>query len=183
VANLLKFARREHRRMGKADLNAILDEILDQLGHQIPLAGITVTRDYAPELAQVDGDADQLRQVFTNLALNAVQAMPQGGTLHVATRLIRDAGCGVRNKDMDSASDRDFAEISVEDTGEGIAPGNLSQLFNPFFTTKASGTGLGLSVSYGIVKEHGGRITVESETGKGTAFRVVLPTGPSSTPL
>ncbi|HEY6873983.1 MAG TPA: cache domain-containing protein [Geobacteraceae bacterium] len=190
VANLLKFARREHRRMGKADLNAILDEILGQIGHQVPLAGITVIRDYAPELAQVDGDAGQLRQVFTNLALNAVQAMPDGGTLRVATRQVQGSRFEVQGSEENverRASnvelDADFVEISVEDTGEGIAREYLSQVFNPFFTTKASGTGLGLSVSYGIVKEHGGRITVESEAGKGTAFRVVLPAGASPIPL
>ncbi|HEX8960670.1 MAG TPA: cache domain-containing protein [Geobacteraceae bacterium] len=184
VANLLKFARREHRRLGKADLNAMLDEILDQLGHQVPLAGITVIRNYT-EPAEIRGDADQLRQVFTNLALNAVQAMPGGGTLRVATRKVSSSTFHVSSSNtnpetLNSKPETDFIEISVEDTGVGIAPENLSQLFNPFFTTKANGTGLGLSVSYGIVKEHGGRITVESAIGRGTTFRVVLPAGVSA---
>ena len=76
-----------------------------------------------------------------------------------------------------SALDGDFVGISVEDSGEGIAPDALGQIFNPFFTTKASGTGLGLSVSYGIVREHGGRIEVESAAGTGAIFRVILPLG------
>ena len=160
VANLLKFARQEHRRLGHADLHAMLDEILDQIGHQVPLTGITVTRDYAPELAKIAGDADQLRQVFTNLVLNAIQAMEQGGVLHLAT--VKDEPAGV-------------CKVTVADTGEGIAPDTLGQIFNPFFTTKANGTGLGLSVSYGIVREHGGQISLQSEAGKGSAFMVILP--------
>jgi two-component system, NtrC family, sensor kinase len=163
VANLLKFARRENRRMGKADINAILDEILAQIGHQIPLEGVTVVRDYAPELADFAGDADQLSQVFTNLILNGVQAMPEGGTLTLRTG--RDT----------SPRDGDHLEVTVTDTGVGIARESLGQIFNPFFTTKAGGAGLGLSVSYGIIREHGGRISVASTPGAGTTFQVVLP--------
>ncbi|MCM2357858.1 MAG: cache domain-containing protein [Geobacteraceae bacterium] len=182
VANLLKFARQEHRRMGKADLGAILDEILGQIGHQVPLTGITISRDYAPGLAEIAGDADQLRQVFTNLILNAVQAMPDGGALRVSTRKVRGSGFEVpgsnsKLKTQNSKLDGDFCEISVADTGVGIAPEDTGQIFNPFFTTKTGGTGLGLSVSYGIVKEHGGRISVQSTPGEGTVFRVILPLG------
>ena len=157
VSNLLRFARREHIEIGRANINVMLDEILDQIGHQTPLTGITVTRAYDPGLTEVAGDADQLRQVFTNLILNGVQAMKEGGNLTVATR---------RGESV---------EISVTDTGQGIAPEHLGQIFDPFFTTRATGAGLGLSVSYGIVREHGGRIVVDSRVGIGTAFTVVLP--------
>ena len=160
VASLLQFARRERRYLEKTNINRLLDEILGQVGHQVPLAGITVRKEFAPELAQVNGDDDQLRQVFTNLILNAVQAMPKGGTLTVATE-----------EDIPA----ELCVVTVSDSGIGIAPDNLQQIFNPFFTTKATGTGLGLSVSYGIVKDHGGSITVWSEEEKGTTFRVSFP--------
>ena len=158
VANLLMFARRERIHFGKVNMNRMLDEILNQVGHQVPLTGIDIRKQYAAEVADIEGDADQLRQVFTNLILNAVHAMPDGGKLRVATQL-----------------NQDLMEIVIEDTGIGIAPENLEQVFNPFFTTRASGTGLGLSVSYGIVKNHGGKISVSSESGSGSMFRVILP--------
>ena len=190
VANLLKFARQGDKQAGMMDLNGMLDEILRQLGHQVPLTGISIRKDFAPELPPLDGDADQLRQVFTNLALNAVQAMPGGGELRVSTRQIR----GTRNEEREPVGEtleprtsildpfEDFIEISFEDTGCGIAPEHRDQLFNPFFTTKASGTGLGLSVSYGIVKDHGGSIEADDRPGKGAAFRVRLPLSQGGAP-
>ncbi len=159
VANLLKFARRERKQLTMTDLNLMLDEILGQVGHQVPLTGIEVKREFDPELPRIDGDPDQLRQVFTNLVLNAIHAMADGGTLTISTRADREAGS---------------CAVVVSDTGIGIPPENLEQIFNPFFTTKANGTGLGLSVSYGIVRDHGGKIEVTSEPGKGSAFRVTL---------
>lgn len=160
VSNLLKFARREQMEAGTVRLNELLHEIVGQIGHQVSLEGIEIVEQYAESVAQVEGDADQLRQVFTNLVLNAVQAMPSGGVLSVRTRPLEPAG---------------GYEVEVADTGVGIALENLRQVFNPFYTTKAGGTGLGLSVSYGIVREHGGRIDVESVPGGGSTFTVVLP--------
>lgn len=160
VASLLKFARRERKYLGKTDVNRLLDEILGQVGHQAPLTGITVRREYAPELPSISGDAEQLRQVFTNLILNAVQSMPAGGMLTITTEEDVPMEAGV---------------VTVRDTGTGIEPENLEQIFNPFYTTKATGTGLGLSVSYGIVKDHGGDIQVESTPGQGTRFRILIP--------
>ncbi len=160
VGNLLKFARRERKQLATTDLNLMLDEILDQVGHQVLLTGITVTREFDPELPRIDGDPDQLRQVFTNLILNAGHAMADsGGTLTISTLGNKEAGS---------------CEVVVSDTGIGIPPENLEQIFNPFFTTRANGTGLGLSVSYGIVRDHGGKIDVTSEPGMGSAFRVTL---------
>lgn len=160
VSNLLKFARREQMEAGAVRLNELLHEIVGQIGHQVSLEGVEIVEQYTESVAQVEGDADQLRQVFTNLVLNAVQAMQTGGVLTVATRpLGAEGGC----------------EVKVADTGVGIALENLRQVFNPFYTTKANGTGLGLSVSYGIIREHGGRIDVESVPGGGSTFTVVLP--------
>jgi two-component system NtrC family sensor kinase len=159
VANLLRFARKERKHLGLVPVNRILDEILHQVGHQLPLTAIAIKKDYDPADPAVEGDADQLRQVFTNLILNAVQAMPAGGTLAVETLALPAEG---------------VCEVVITDTGAGIAPENLAQIFNPFFTTRPNGTGLGLAVSYGIIKDHGGDIAVESSAAAGTTFRVTL---------
>ena len=160
VSNLQKFARREQREMGPVRLNDLLHEIVAQIRHQVPLDGIKVVESYSEEVEVVEGDGDQLRQVFTNLVLNGVQAMPEGGLLTLRSAAVPEA---------------DLYEVRVSDTGVGIVMENMSQLFNPFFTTKRCGTGLGLSVSYGIIREHGGSIDVESVPGSGSTFSVVLP--------
>jgi two-component system NtrC family sensor kinase len=160
VGSLLKFARQQQKELGTVAVNTLLDEILKQVGHQVSLTGIEVRRNYAADLPPLQGDGDQLRQVFTNLILNAIQAMKQGGTLTVSTS--RDSGAGT-------------CTVAVGDTGIGIPPENLKSIFSPFFTTRNEGTGLGLAVSYGIVRDHGGNIQVESTAGKGSTFRVVLP--------
>ena len=121
--------------------------------------------EYGVDVPTVHADADQLRQVFLNLVTNGLDAMPDGGRLGITTGLV----------EQDGAS---WVEIAVRDTGEGIAPENLSRVFEPFFTTKpeAKGMGLGLSVSQGIIENHKGQILVESELGRGSTFRVRLPT-------
>jgi two-component system, NtrC family, sensor kinase len=161
VANLLKFARRERREQGTVQLNAMLHEIVGQIGHQEPLKGITVHERYAPEVALVSGDGGQLHQVFTNLVLNAVQAMSDGG--------------GVLTLESSPGPHGEGFQVRVSDTGVGIPAENINQIFNPFYTTKVSGTGLGLSLSYGIIKEHGGSIDVTSHAGGGASFCVTLP--------
>lgn len=158
VGNLLTFARQKSLNQGKFVVHEVMDDILRQIGHQVSLESIRVEREYAPGLGAVRGDVDQLRQVLTNLIQNAVQAMPDGGTLRLATRA-EGAGCA----------------IEIADTGKGIQPEHLEKIFTPFFTTKDNGTGLGLSVSYGIVKDHGGDIQVESAVDQGTLFRILLP--------
>jgi signal transduction histidine kinase len=160
VGNLLIFARQKSLNQREFMIHEVLDDILSQIGHQVDLAAIEVVREYAPDLARVRGDADQLRQVFSNLILNAAQAMQAGGTLRLATRS-RHPGKGYL--------------VEIADTGKGILPEQLEKIFTPFFTTKDNGSGLGLSVSYGIVKDHGGDIEVESSPGRGTCFRVVIP--------
>ena len=163
VSGLLRFARHEERRLERVGLHAIIDDVLAGIGHQVPLEGVAIVREYDPALPEITADGDQLRQLFTNLAVNAVQAMPGGGTLTVTTRFDRAAGS---------------CTVTLADTGGGIPPERLSRVFDPFYTTKGNGTGLGLAVSYGIVREHGGSITAASLPGSGTIFTVILPCRP-----
>jgi two-component system, NtrC family, sensor kinase len=130
--------------------------------HQFELSGIGVHTFYDPELPQVLGDMEKLKQVMMNLIMNARQSISHTGKITVSTR-------------HDSKSHQ--IAIAVQDTGSGVPPHVLTRIFDPFFTTKPTGqgTGLGLSVSYGIVKEHGGEITVDSEPEKGSLFSVILP--------
>jgi len=159
VGNLLAFARQKSLDRREFAIHEILDDILSQIGHQAAMGAVTVLREYAPDLALIKGDADQLRQVFSNLILNAAQAMPKGGTLTLATGSLGPGkGC----------------LVEIADTGPGILPEHLEKIFTPFYTTKGNGSGLGLSVSYGIVKDHGGDIQVESSP-DGTRFRIVIP--------
>ncbi|HEY5190964.1 MAG TPA: ATP-binding protein, partial [Candidatus Deferrimicrobium sp.] len=119
-----------------------------------------------PDLRLIHADSGQIRQVFLNIILNAIQAMPDGGELSISTgRWISEGPEGV--------------EITIKDTGVGIPKEDIADIFQPFFTTKEEGTGLGLAISYGIIKKHDGNIEVESEVGQGTTFRILLPEGTS----
>ncbi|HEY3309149.1 MAG TPA: cache domain-containing protein [Desulfuromonadaceae bacterium] len=160
VSDLLTFSRSGIKRVTVFHLGELLDDILDQVGHQISLEGYTINRCYHTAAIMVEGDRDQLRQVFTNLVVNGLQAMKEGGLLVV-----------------DSAQDNvaDQCRIIMADNGPGIAAELRKKLFTPFLTTKDEGTGLGLAISYGIVKDHGGEIRVESEEGCGAVFSVILP--------
>lgn len=162
VASLLQFARKEQKNTDSFALEQLLEEILGNIKYLAPPGNITIIRNYAAEIPPLAGDPHQLRQVFTNLIINALQAMTEGGELTVATAISKEA---------------DSCQVLISDSGSGITQENLEHIFNPFFTTKASGTGLGLAVSYGIVKDHGGDITVQSEIGKGSRFTVTLPLG------
>ncbi|GAM09606.1 sporulation kinase E [Geobacter sp. OR-1] len=160
VGQLLSFARRQPMEVGSVAVNPIMAEILDQVKYHVSMEGIKVHWEPSAEAISLDADGNQLRQVFTNLIVNAVQSMEDGGILTVRTAL---------------AGGRDSCLIEIGDTGVGIPQERLKDIFSPFFTTKQSGTGLGLSVSYGIIKDHGGTITVRSEPGAGTVFLVTLP--------
>lgn len=160
VDNLRVFSRSGLKQITLFSLGRVLDGILDQVGHQIPMEPYRLARDYWGKDVEIEGDEDQVRQVFTNLIVNALQAMEGGGALGLDMR-------------VDEAGDR--VAVSVTDTGCGIDPEHLEKLFTPFFTTKARGTGLGLAVSYGIVSDHGGEIRVASRRGEGTTFTVILP--------
>jgi len=160
VNSLLNLARPSGGEMGPVDLNAAVADVLALLEHQFKMSRIQVRRELAPVPVVVRGVEYKLQQVFLNLLLNARDAMPKGGWVSVMT--------GV---------DGDDAIVELTDTGVGIPAEHLARIYDPFFTTKLEGrgTGLGLSVTYGIVQEHGGTLTCESDTNHGTRFRLVLP--------
>jgi two-component system NtrC family sensor kinase len=159
---LLGFVRQTEVRLEQQDLHAILDDVLDgMLGNELAISSVVVVREYDSAVHPILTDRNQLVQVFVNLVKNAVDAMqPGGGTLTITTR----------------HADGHVA-IAIRDTGCGIAPDQLEQIFMPFYTTKdpGKGTGLGLSVSYTIIKTFGGTVRVDSAPGRGTTFTVELP--------
>jgi len=166
VQGLLDFARSPRHEERLTDMNRILDETLTLLEYQPSMKKIVIKRDMDSNITPVEADELQLKQVFLNIILNAVQAMPEGGELKITTRNVNRG-----------------VEVSISDTGAGIPEEERKKIFQPFYTTKKDGTGLGLSISYGIIKEHGGEIFVESEISRGSRFRVFIPVRSSDRPL
>lgn len=162
VKSLLDFARERKPLVEAVDVNRLLDETLKLFEGQFLFQNIQVARDYDAKLATIPADQSQLQQVFMNIVLNAVDAMKGKGRLGIATK----------SNDAEGTVD-----IAISDSGPGIAPENLERVFDPFFTTKGvgHGTGLGLSVSYGVVQSHNGDIAVASEPGAGATFTISLP--------
>jgi two-component system NtrC family sensor kinase len=165
VQNLLRFARSSTKvAFQPVDLNSVLMDTLAFICHQMEMSRVELITTLADSLPKVMGNPSQLEQVFTNIILNALQAMHQGGELKVSTGTTND-------------KTQKMIRITFSDTGCGIPKENLDKVLEPFFTTKkvGQGTGLGLSVSYGIVKDHGGDIRVKSTEGEGSTFTVILP--------
>ncbi len=158
VRRVREFYRPAKQEWQPTDIHAILENILELTGKQLQHSAIAVEREWCAEPLLVQANANQLKQVFLNLVLNAIDAMPEGGTLTLST-----------------AQREGQAWIAFRDTGVGMSPQVLEQLFEPFFTTKPHGSGLGLSVSYSIIEAHGGKIKVASEVGVGSTFTVSLP--------
>ncbi len=165
VDGLLDFSRPQGSAKRAADLDAILDDTLFLLKHHQRFRTVSVVREVQPGLPRIRANTEQLVQVFMALMLNALDAMDAGGRLTVRARR------GVRP---------DEVQVEIEDTGVGIPEAVQPKIFEPFYTTKDAGrgTGLGLSICYGIVQEHHGRLEVESQPGRGSTFRVVLPMHP-----
>ena len=161
VSDLLNFARQHQVIAQPTQVNTILQELIELLPKYIETQEDSFVTELDPVLPVVEADDAQLRQVFLNLMINAVEAMPQGGTLTVRTR----------------TGPPGMVTIEVQDTGVGISSSGLSKLFTPFFTTKpiGKGTGLGLAIIYGIIKMHRGQINVQSQVDKGTTFTITLP--------
>ena len=171
---LLVFARREVATPELLDLTQVVVG-LEKMLRRVIAENIDLRLETAKNQVNVFADATQLEQVIVNLVINARDAMSQGGVLTVRTELI-EAG-GLEPHEADDTPGESFAVIEVRDTGSGMDEITLERAFEPFFTTKAAGlgTGLGLATVYGIVEDAGGRITVESELGRGSTFRVFLP--------
>jgi signal transduction histidine kinase len=164
ITRFLDFARPRSLRLDKADLHAMLDHAIDLFDREKSgaAASVTVFKNYSPDIRQVRIEAELMEHVITNLLSNAAQASSPGAVVTVKTRLAETA-------------EGQKAEIAVIDRGSGIDAKHLENIFNPFFTTKAEGVGLGLAIVSKIVDEHGGQIMVESTPGEGSVFRVYLP--------
>jgi two-component system NtrC family sensor kinase len=160
VRDLLQFSRQSEFVPEVADFNVVVQQTVAMVRRQGALYQIELNEEYASDPFTVQIDVPRVKQVLLNIINNAIYAMPEGGTLAIRT-----------------AVQDDMARVEVSDTGSGISPEHLDRIFEPFFTTKpeVSGTGLGLSVSLGIVESHGGKIEVQSEVGRGSTFTVKLP--------
>jgi signal transduction histidine kinase len=160
----LDFTRRDESTYEQIFINDVINRTLDFVANEIHVNKVKLEKDLSQNLPQINGNHHNLQQVFLNIFLNAIQAMPDGGVLTVKSYI-----------------DNSAIKIDICDTGEGISSENKEKIFDPFFTTKVvgEGTGLGLSVSYGIIKQHHGDILVESELGQGSKFSIILPVSKS----
>lgn len=162
VHDLLSFARNQETTRAPGSLNAAIEQVVFMVASQLAKQGITVAQNLDPDIPLLEMDTEKMKQVFMNLFINAAQAIGEHGEITVESRRLRNKG---------------QVEIVVRDTGPGIAPEIQDKIFDPFFTTKGprDGTGLGLSLSYGIIRDHGGEIYVQSKPGKGAAFTIIFP--------
>ena len=162
VEDLLKFARNAETKKSVLQVNALLSEVISVVEHQFKLDNVTIETKLDASIPELCADGEKLKQVFMNLLMNAKQAMEGQGQIRIST---------------DHDSSRNEVIVTVADTGSGIPPEILEKIFDPFFTTKPTGqgTGLGLSVSYGIIKDHQGEINIQSTPGEGSAFTITLP--------
>jgi signal transduction histidine kinase len=157
IGRFSDFAKMPAPEMQPVNLSALAGETMKLFEAQFAQARVTARAELAPDLPAVAADAEQIARALRNLVLNAIDAMPDGGTLTVRTM---PQGAGAR--------------IEIADTGTGLSPEECARLFTPYYTTKTHGTGLGLAIVQSVVSDHHGRITVESQPGKGTTFRIDL---------
>ena len=158
VTRFLDFARPMSVRLEKTDLIQVIDQAVAEVGKHVPPFDVTIYKNYSPDIPPFLLDGQLMERVLYNLLVNAAQASPPGGSITIKAR------------DVDGT-----VEIAVIDRGSGIEPKHLENIFNPFFTTKSGGVGLGLAIVSKIIDEHEGKIAVESEPGSGTVFRIYLP--------
>jgi len=158
ITELLNSARPPELDIQPHDIHDILENILDSIKAKIRAQKIEVIKGYSPQPPQINVDAEQIERALSNVMLNAVDAMPDGGVMTVTTKL-----------------EEDSLVVTIQDTGEGIPEEDIIRIFDPFFSTKPSGVGLGLATTYGIVVGHGGTIDVESKENEGAFFVISLP--------
>ena len=169
INELLGFARPSEPRLEGEDVNALIDKMEVLVATEARKKNVTLNKNYARDLPQIKADAEQLKQVLLNILLNAIQAIKGEGKIWIETRQVQ-----IPIEDRVEP----FTQIEVRDTGAGIPKENLERIFDPFFSTRIEGSGLGLAISHQIIHDHGGFISVESEVGKGTSFKVHLPLKP-----
>ncbi len=167
TTNLLTFSRQRPLEISLVDINELVEKSLSLVDYQLRSRNVRVEKELSDDLPLIFGDSNRLIEVLINIFNNAIDAMPEGGTLKIKTQ--------------GSLKDEEHIQIEISDTGIGIPEENLPRIFDPFFTTKQpdKGTGLGLSISYGIIKDHKGFIEVESKVNVGTKFTIILPKGVS----
>jgi len=167
LKTFFSFAKPQKLNLTPCHVRDIINEIIPFLIKEIADKGIRFEEKYDPYLPRIKADKTQMHQVFLNLFLNAIQAMPEGGELKIGvSSFVSAGGDGPR---------QNFIKAIVSDTGKGIPPHMIDRIFDPFFTTKPKGIGLGLSIAYQIINKHGGTIKVESQWEKGTSFVITLP--------
>jgi len=164
ITRFLNFARPEEPLFQAINTSALVKNTVNLLAAKLRTSGIHLDISLPDQQPPVEGDPKQLAQVFLNLLLNAVEAMPQGGTLTISSAV-----------KLNPENQKEFLQLTIKDTGHGIPEKDRPYLFDPFFTTKTGGTGLGLSIVYSIIQKHNGRIEVESELGEGSSFILSLP--------
>jgi PAS domain S-box-containing protein len=167
LKTFFSFAKPQQLNLVHCDIKAIINEIIPFLIKEIAEKGIRFVETYPPQLPKIKVDKNQMHQVFLNLFLNAIQAMPNGGELKIEVSPVISSSI--------DGSKKKFIKIVISDTGTGIPTNIVQKIFDPFFTTKPRGIGLGLSITYQIIKKHGGTIKVESQLEKGTSFMITLP--------
>jgi two-component system, NtrC family, nitrogen regulation sensor histidine kinase GlnL len=183
VNDVLEYSRPDRVSKSPVDVQSILEEACAFLAEKFAAAKVTLVKDFTPGLPDASLDTPKIRQVVLNLILNAIQAMPKGGTLTLGTRLIEGlTPQNVQEMKQEMIFQQLFLQqkmvaVSVRDTGCGIAKENLVKLFHPFFTTKITGTGLGLSICHKIIAAHGGMLDVQSVVGGGSTFTFYIPLG------
>jgi two-component system sensor histidine kinase PilS (NtrC family) len=185
ISEFLLFAQPSHKQRDSMDVKGLIEDTLDLFIHNPEWKkGITLRKSLETGVC-LNANPTQLQQIIWNLVVNAVEAMPEGGTLTITSRMVNgfqdiwEKQSPERNQGGKMKSTgTPYAEISIGDTGTGIHPADFNRIFDPFFTTKESGTGLGLAIVYRIVEDYQGNISVKSEPGKGTIFTVRLPLGP-----
>ena len=167
VQGFLKFVRPQELRLGPVDANALLQEVSQLMAPEAAQAGARIALDLTPDLPPVAGDVELLQQACTNLVTNAIQAMPKGGTVTLASQRGPDGAI----------------EVRVSDEGVGIPREDLDRIFRLYYTTKPTGSGIGLSLVYRIMQMHDGRIDVESVVGRGATMILTLPVAPGRAAL